>query len=243
MPEKIAPCKFFQRKFATPSSSKGNRLRAATIHPEELLNSFRDLNVLPLEVSMASNVLFLEIDKLRHRWGWFLVLGIVLVCLGVIALLMTPVATFAAVLVLGWLMLASGIIEIVQAFRLRGWGGVFLHLIAGILGVLVGLLVITHPVAGALAWTLLFASFLTVVGLFRIISAVQLRFPNWGWAVFDGAITLLLGIMVWVSWPWSGLWFLGVSLGITFVMRGWSYIMLAVALRRVPPVARVLKAA
>jgi uncharacterized membrane protein HdeD (DUF308 family) len=192
---------------------------------------------------MASpNILFLKLDHHQHKWGWFLLLGIVLVCLGIVALLMTPVATFAAVLVLGWLMLASGVIEVIHAFRLRGWGGVFLHLIAGVVGILVGLLVVTHPVAGALGWTLLFASFLTIIGLFRIIAAAQLKFPHWGWAVFDGVITLLLGIVVWVSWPWSGLWFLGISLGITFLIRGWSYIMLALALRSVPA-AQVLKAA
>ncbi len=190
----------------------------------------------------SPGVLFVELENLRHRWGWFLLLGIILICLGTIALLMTPVATVAAVLVLGWLMVASGVIEIIHGFRMHGWGGIFLHLIGGIVGVVIGLLVVTHPIAGALAWTLLFASFLTVIGLFRVIIALRLKFMNWGWAVFDGVITLLLGVLVWAGWPSSGLWFLGISLGITLLLRGWSYVMLALALRSIP-VARVLKAA
>jgi len=95
----------------------------------------------------------------------------------------------------------------------------------------VGLLVAIHPVAGALAWTLLFASFFTVIGIFRIVAAVRLKFPLWGWAVFDGAVTTLLGLILWVSWPWSGLWFLGVALGVSLILRGWSYVMLAIAAR------------
>jgi len=75
----------------------------------------------------------------------------------------------------------------------RLWGGLFLHHIGGALGLLVGLLVVTHPLAGAVAWTLLFASFLSVVGLFRMIVAVSLKFPHWGWAVFDGIVSLGLG--------------------------------------------------
>src|SRR5207253_534096 len=83
------------------------------------------------------------------------------------------------------------------------------------------LLLVTHPVAGALAWTLLFASFFTVIGLFRLIAATRLKFPDWGWAAFDGAVTLLLGILLWADWPWSGFWFLGLSIGIALLLRGW----------------------
>jgi uncharacterized membrane protein HdeD (DUF308 family) len=180
---------------------------------------------------MATGPLLVEFERFHHRWGWYLALGLVLVILGAIALFLVPAATLATVLVLGWLLVISGIIECVHAFQMRRWGGVFLHLVGGILGVVVGLLVVMHPVAGALAWTLLFASFFTVVGIFRIVAAARLKFPFWGWAVFDGAVTTLLGLILWVSWPWSGLWFLGVALGVSLILRGWSYVMLSIAAR------------
>jgi uncharacterized membrane protein HdeD (DUF308 family) len=105
-----------------------------------------------------------------------------------------------------------------------------------VLGVLVGLLVVTHPIAGALAWTLLFASFFTVIGLFRLVAAIRLKFPNWGWAAFDGAITLLLGVLLWIDWPGSGVWFLGFAVGISLLLRGWSYVMFAIAVRTLPAI-------
>ena len=183
---------------------------------------------------MVTTPLLLEIESIRRHRGWFLALGILMIVIGTIAFILTPAATLGTVLVLGWLLVFSGIVEAVQAFRVRGWGGVFLHLILGILGVLIGLLVVTHPVAGALAWTLLFASFLTVVGIFRLIAAIRLKFPNWGWAAFDGAVTLGLGLLVWLEWPFSGLWFLGLAVGISLLLRGWSYVMLSLAIRRLP---------
>src|ERR1700734_3606891 len=146
---------------------------------------------------MITTPLFMELEGLRHRWGWFLGLGILMLILGTIALIIAPAATLGTVLALSWLIV---------------------------------LRIVPNPVAGALAWTLLFASFFTVIGIFRVIAAIRLKFPNWGWAVFDGAVTLLLGTLLWVQWPWSGLWFMGVAVGISLIFRGWSYVMLAFAI-------------
>jgi uncharacterized membrane protein HdeD (DUF308 family) len=180
---------------------------------------------------MTPTLVIADGDSLRHKWVWFLALGVLLVLLGTIALVIMPAATIATVMVLGWLMVCSGIFEAIHAFQLRGWRGVLLHLVGGLVGVVVGLLIVTHPLAGALAWTMLFASFFLVVGIFRLVAAMRMKFPNWGWAAFDGAVTFLLGVLLWTDWPWSGLWFLGLSIGISLLLRGWSYVMLAFALR------------
>ena len=192
---------------------------------------------------MASTVMVLGVQDLRHKWGWFLALGIALIVLGVIALAMIPVATLAAVMVLGWLLVFSGIVEAVHGFQVHKWSGMFLHLAGGVLGVLIGLLIVTHPVAGALAWTLLFASFFTVVGLFRLVAAVRLKFPNWGWAAFDGVITLLLGVLLVAGWPWSGLWFLGFAVGVSLILRGLSALMLGLTIRSMAGPIAVRRAA
>lgn len=183
---------------------------------------------------MSATPLFPELENMRSQWKWLLASGIIQIALGVTALFLIPVATIAAVLLLGWLMVVSGVVEAVHAFRVRGWGGFLLHVIGGVLGILVGLLIVTHPLAGALVWTLLFAALFTVFGLFRVIAAANLKFANWGWAVFDGLVTLALGIVLWAGWPFSGLWFLGLSVGVSLMLRGWSYAVFAVAMRRRP---------
>jgi uncharacterized membrane protein HdeD (DUF308 family) len=192
---------------------------------------------------MFSGPLLYDVENAHRRWGWLLALGILMIVLGTIAFIIMPAATLGTVLVLGWLLVVSGVFEIVQAFRVRRGGGLFLHLIGGILGILIGLLVVTHPLVGALAWTLLFAAFFTVVGIFRIAVAASLKFPNWGWAVFDGIITLALGILLWASWPSSALWFLGLAVGVSLVLRGWSYVMFAIAAHNLPIHTEVRQAA
>src|SRR6195256_6272673 len=151
------------------------------------------------EDRMVASPLLFELEEVRQRWGCLLFLGIVMEVLGTIALFIMPAATIGTVLVLGWLLVFSGIMETIQAVRERKSGGLFLHLIGGILGLLVGLLVVTHPVAGAVAWTLLFASFFTVIGIFRLVIAIRLKFPLWGWAVFDGIVTTGLGVLLWLE--------------------------------------------
>lgn len=192
---------------------------------------------------MTATLVIADGDSLRHKWGWFLALGIVLILLGTIALVIMPAATLATVLVLGWLMAFSRVFEAIHAFQVRGWRGVLLHLVAGLLGIVLGLLIVTHPVAGAIAWTMLIASFFLVVGTFRLVAAIRMKFPNWGWAAFDGSITLLLVILLWADWPWSGLWFLGLSIGISLVLRGWANVMLAFALRSLSTMSQGLRRA
>lgn len=180
---------------------------------------------------MVTSPLQYDIVNQSHNWGWLLALGIVMILLGSIALFIMPAATLATILVLGWLLIFSGIAEVIYAVRIRKWGGLFLHLIGGIVGVILGLLIVTHPVAGALVWTLLFASFFTVIGLFRLVTAIIVRFPHWGWTAFDSIVTAGLGILLWAEWPWSGFWFLGLAVGISLALRGWSYVMFALAIR------------
>lgn len=180
---------------------------------------------------MSTLVPLLSLEPLQRRWGWFFAFGLGLIVLGVAALAFMPAATLGSVLALGWLMFLGGVIEAVYAFHTRSWGGVLLHLLAAVLGILVGLLIVTHPVVGALGWTLLFASYFTVMGLFRTIAAIHLRYQVWGWAVFDGLVTLALGFLLWAAWPVSALWFLGLALGITLILRGWTTVMFALAVR------------
>jgi uncharacterized membrane protein HdeD (DUF308 family) len=183
---------------------------------------------------MSAIAVVADMSELHRKWIWLLLLGILLMILGVVALAIVPAATLGTAMVLGWIMIVSGVMETIHAFQVKGWGGVVLHLIGGLLGIFVGLLVVTHPVAGALVWTLLFASLFTVFGLFRTIVAIAMKFPHWGWMAFDGIVTFALGILLWAEWPWSGIWFLGVSVGITLLLRGWAYALFAFAVHHLP---------
>lgn len=173
-------------------------------------------------------------DEARRNWAWLLTLGILLLILGIIALVDSVSVTVISMFLFGWVLLVGGIIEAVQAFRHRRGGHLFLHALNAVLAIIVGLMLIRHPLAGALVITLLLAAYFTVAGIFRIVAALSMRVHGWGWALADGIITLILGIMVWTGWPVSGLWIIGLFIGIDLIVAGWSEIMLALGARATP---------
>jgi uncharacterized membrane protein HdeD (DUF308 family) len=174
------------------------------------------------------------LEELRRRWGWYLVLGILLIVLGTTALGSSVLMTLATMVFVGWLMIGGGVVEAVQAFTCKGWSGFFLDLLTGILYVVVGFMIVANPGATAVALTLLIAMFLITGGIFRIVVAVSVRFPNWIWLVVHGIVNLLLGIAIWRQWPLAGLWVIGLFVGIDMIFNGWSLVMLALAAKKLP---------
>jgi uncharacterized membrane protein HdeD (DUF308 family) len=126
-------------------------------------------------------------------------------------------------------MVLGGILQGLHAVACKGWGGFFVDLLAGLLSVVVGFLMIANPEATAVALTLLIALFLIFGGIFRIVVALTVRFHNWIWLLLHGAVNLLLGIMIWRQWPLSGMWVIGLFVGIDMIMNGWALVMLGLA--------------
>ena len=176
-----------------------------------------------------------DLSALRDSWGWILAMGICMAVAGfaTIALPLLPAfATLTVVSVLGILLLVAGIAQIVSAFQCRAWKGVVLNNLVGILYVVTGFLVLENPVKGAVGLTLLLALFFLASGMFRIVISLQERFPGWGWTLMSGAVTVLLGLIIWRQLPESALWVVGLLLGIEFLFNGWMWIMLAFAFKR-----------
>jgi uncharacterized membrane protein HdeD (DUF308 family) len=179
-----------------------------------------------------------ELGALRGNWLWFVVLGVALVVLGTVALGAVVVASLAAAVAIGALVLVGGVFETVGAFWCRAWSGFFLHLLSGVLSVVIGLIFLRAPVGALAALTLLLAMFLMVGGVFKIVTALSYRFAAWGLALLSGVIDLILGVLIWQEWPESALWVIGLFLGINLIFRGVNWIGLGLALRSLPrPVA------
>jgi uncharacterized membrane protein HdeD (DUF308 family) len=135
---------------------------------------------------------------------------------------------------MGVLLLLGGVAEAVGAFWSRGWSGFFLHLLSGVLSIVVGVLFLRAPLDALLALTLLLACFLMVGGIFKIVAALTYRFAAWGWSLAGGIIDVILGVLIWLEWPASGLWVIGLFLGINLIFRGFNWIALGLALRSLP---------
>ncbi len=169
--------------------------------------------------------------QLIHNWGWFLAFGIGLVLLGIIAIVRSVAATVASMLFFGWLLLFAAGIEIGQAIMVGKWAGLYQHWLSAVLFGVLGALMVWRPMASAEILTLLLGAIFLIAGLFQLITPFVVSLPDWGWHAVNGLITFVLGILILAQWPVSGLWVIGLFVGIELVFYGGAWIALALNLR------------
>lgn len=190
-----------------------------------------------------SDSLLNEVTHLRQSWGWIMALGILLILTGVFCIVADVTATFATIFVFGLFLLIGAVISLIHAFRVHTWSGFLLSFLSALLRGFAGFFLIRYPAAGAIAVTLILASLFFVGGVFRAIGAGMMRFPQWGWSVFSGIVSVILGIILLAQLPVSSLWFIGFAVGVDMIFEGVSLVGVAAALRRLPQVVATYKAA
>jgi uncharacterized membrane protein HdeD (DUF308 family) len=170
--------------------------------------------------------------EMIHNWGWFLAFGIVLLSLGIAAIVRSVSATVASMVFFGWLLLFSSIIEFADAFLVGKWAGFFLHLLIAILFGVAGVIMLSKPVISAEAVTYLMAMFFLIAGIYQLVASMWTHLPGWGWQALNGIIASVMGGLVLAEWPVSGLWVIGLFVGIDLVFAGWSWVALALDLHK-----------
>ena len=171
--------------------------------------------------------------EIIHNWGWFLAFGLGLVLLGILAIVRSVAATVVSMLFFGWLLLIAAGIEIAQAVMVGKWAGLFQHWLSAALFGVLGALIIGRPLVTAEILTLLIGAFFLVAGAFQLITPFVISLPEWGWHALNGLITFVLGILILAQWPVSGLWVIGLFLGIELVFYGAAWVAVALRLRAV----------
>ena len=160
--------------------------------------------------------------------GWQIAWGVLLIVAGILAVLMPGVAALATALVFGWLLLFAGGVEIAYAIQTRARQGFGWKLTSGILTLLLGVGILVVPLLGVAALALLVGAFLLAGGIARVMLALQLKpLHGWGWVLFDGALSIVLAILIAIGWPQSSLALIGLLTGISLLSTGIWRIVLA----------------
>ncbi len=168
--------------------------------------------------------------SLQREWGWLLALGIALIVLGTVALGDTLAVTMISVFLVGWLLLASGVFHLVHLIRQTEVRS-FWNLLGTLCDFVAGFYLVVHPALSALTLTLVLAAFLLASGVTRLIGVFRADLPDKFWPVLNGTLSIVLGILLWVHWPWTGLWFIGFAIAIELIFHGWAWVTVAFALR------------
>jgi uncharacterized membrane protein HdeD (DUF308 family) len=159
--------------------------------------------------------------------------GILMLICGILAIALPLASGIGVAIVIGWLILFSAVWHLIFAFRSRGVGGVLWQLLLAILYGAAGIFIVINPVVGLASLTLVLAVFLLIEAGLEIGLYFSIRhLAGAGWVLFDGIITFILGLLVWIQWPVSSAWFLGTLVGISLIFSGISRLMLAGAVHR-----------
>ena len=189
-----------------------------------------DPNDLPgLRASVASS--------LHAHWRFFLGEGVILLALGSAAVVVPPIATVAVELLLGWLVLASGIVGLIATLRTRGAPGFGWSLLSAVVGIAAGVVLIAWPLSGAFSLTVILTAFLSVEGIVSILYALDHRrelTQRWSFMLVSGIIDLLLAGMIFAGLPATAAWAIGLLVGINLIFGGVAMIAMALRARQLP---------
>jgi uncharacterized membrane protein HdeD (DUF308 family) len=175
-------------------------------------------------------------DTVRHHWQLFLTQGVIMTILGVLAVIWPQISTVAVDVYVGWLFLLSGVVGLATMFLAQDVQAFLWLLLTAALSLFVGIVLLWHPVEGAVSLTLVLIAFFIVEGIFQIAASVSYRdvFPDsWGWLLASGIADLILAALIIKGWPSTAGWALGLIVGVNLVTSGAAIIMVALAGRSV----------
>ena len=172
-------------------------------------------------------------DLLRQASTWSILWGVSLIILGMLAVAAPLVAAVAVNVVIAWLIVVAGVVHLVLAFHAHGAANLIWKLLVGLAYVFFGVYLIVHPVLGVVSLTLVLASLFLVEGILNIVLFFKMRsMQGSSWVLFDGIITLLLGLMIYMQWPSSSIWAIGTLVGVSMITSGVTRVMLSLAVRK-----------
>ena len=168
----------------------------------------------------------------RHSL-WYLIEGVLLGVAGVLAIVFPMVSSAAVVVLLGWLLIVSGVLQGISLIGAVHVPHFWLQLISVILAVLVGLLFLRDPAQGMLTITLLLIVFFMIEGISKVVFSLTIRpFPNWGGVLASGLVGILLSAILWANLPVTAVWLIGLLLGIELISVGAAMAYLAWTVRQ-----------
>jgi uncharacterized membrane protein HdeD (DUF308 family) len=173
-------------------------------------------------------------QSIREHWVLFLIEGIVLVVLGILAILVPPLATITFTLFLGWLFLISGIMGLITTFWARHSPGFWWSLLSAVLAIAAGIVLLVEPLRGAITLTLLLIVFFIIEGVLSIMYAFEHKKElsgRWGWMLASGIIDLILAGIILIGLPGTAAWALGLLVGINMLFGGSALIAMALHAR------------
>jgi uncharacterized membrane protein HdeD (DUF308 family) len=172
-------------------------------------------------------------SPIRKASGWGIAFAVLIILAGLFAIVLPFAAGIAIAVVIGWLLVVSGVFHIADAFHAKGAGSFFWRLLVGLVFIIGGLDIAFVPLRGLFTLTFVLAVILLVQGVIGVTSWFRHRTMHGaGWVLFNALINILLGGIIWYDGAGAAVWLIGTLVGINLIFNGISRLMIWSAVRK-----------
>jgi uncharacterized membrane protein HdeD (DUF308 family) len=159
--------------------------------------------------------------------------GVLLIVFGMVAVSAPLMAAVAVSVLVAWLIILAGVVHLMLAVHAHRAGRLVWKILVGVAYVVFGVYLIVHPLLGVASLTLVVAVLFLIEGILDVILFFNMRAMRGAfWVLVDGIITLLLGLMIYLQWPSSSLWAIGVLVGVSMIISGVTRVTLSLTVRK-----------
>jgi len=168
----------------------------------------------------------------RRAGGWVIVWGVLLIVAGMVAIVVPAPAAVAFTLLLAWLFVFAGVVQLVYAWQQRAHDGHAWKIASGLATLALGVVMLLYPIASIATLALVIGGFMLASGASSVMLALKLKpRPGWGWVLFDGALSIAIAVLIAIGWPQNSIGFVGILVGICMISGGVWRIILGRAMR------------
>lgn len=180
-----------------------------------------------ITLHLTSHIKMAEQNKTKKASWIFVILGIFQIFMGIIALGLPMLvgATFMWLVGIAlFVAMALSLYQMLVVPNYRLW-----NFFSGLFYGLAAVVFIWHPLAALASLTILLGWLFIVGGVIRLLMAYKTKS---GWLIFNGIITLLLGIFIVSKWPEDSAFVIGTFIAIDLMISGWTLATMGAYIRR-----------
>lgn len=166
-------------------------------------------------------------DAVIRNRKFFLFEGFLFLVLGALAIALPQITTLSVELIIGWLFIIGGGIQLYRTWQLESAGHRWSTFFSALLSLILGVVLIAYPILGVLSLTMLLAAYFVVDGISKLYYGFGSRdIQGYGWLILSGILSLIIAGLIWSAWPSSAAWVIGLLVGINMFFFGISLIAL-----------------
>jgi uncharacterized membrane protein HdeD (DUF308 family) len=173
-----------------------------------------------------------SVPEFRGGASWFIGMAVAFIVAGMLAIIVPFVAGLAVAALVGWLLVAGGLMHGVNAFRSDSITRAAWQVFVGAFYVIAGLYFVAHPLIALGTLTISLAAVLFCEAIMDFMAWSATRHEHGaGWLLVNTIATALLSLLIWLQWPSVSVWVVGVLVGAKLIISGVSRLMLRSTVR------------